>query len=210
MAEQNWEDDALSEIYRSVWPTMWAGHRIVAALALGETARPADLASFDRAHATLTTDGPAALAKAGIALSPEDSAMIKEQAQVLQDVRRKLVQTDGKTLTHDSAAALMNAVEAELHPAIQRAIDRFRRVFIGFNMTRQENYAAQARETAHELRLISKKIFFISINASVEAARAGDAGRGFQQISSDIRALSHSAEAATADLSSLVETGGRA
>lgn len=210
MAKQNWEDDALSEIYRSVWPAMWAGHRIVAGLAAGIAARRCDLAVFEKAYVTLTKDGPAALNKAGITLLPEDREMIEEQAVVLQDIQRRLLHADSKTITQDGAATLINAIEAELHPAIQQAVDRFRRVFIGFNMTRQKNYAAQAREAAHELRQISKKIFFISINASVEAARAGDAGRGFQQISSDIRALSQSAEAATTDLSSLVGQGGRA
>ena len=207
MAERNWEDDALSAIYRRVWPAMWAGHRALARMLAGTGNPITDFAAFEVAYSALTALGPEALAAAGIEMTATDRRTINAEAENLRVIQRKLLGADKGTLTPAKADALMDEIERDLHPALQRAVDRFRRVFIGYNMSQQEAYALQARDAARELRLISKKIFFISINASVEAARVGDAGRGFQQISTDIRALSQSAEAATSDLSSLIGNG---
>ena len=68
---------------------------------------------------------------------------------------------------------------------------------------------AQTSAAISGLDKISKQIFFISINASIEAARVGDAGRGFLQISTDIRALSQSAQQATRGLGDLIDAENR-
>ena len=52
---------------------------------------------------------------------------------------------------------------------------------------------------------ISKQIGILSINASIESARAGDAGRGFAIIAQNIRALSGDTQAITDRLRPLVE-----
>ncbi|MEM9797555.1 MAG: methyl-accepting chemotaxis protein [Pseudomonadota bacterium] len=52
-----------------------------------------------------------------------------------------------------------------------------------------------------ELYRISRQIYFISINASVEANGAGSAGRAFAVIATEIRALSQEASAALSRIS---------
>ncbi len=50
--------------------------------------------------------------------------------------------------------------------------------------------ARMIRETVDEIRDVNFRINLIAINASIEAARVGDAGRGFAHIAGEIRGLS--------------------
>lgn len=46
------------------------------------------------------------------------------------------------------------------------------------------------QETVSEIAQISQAVFMISVNASIEASRAGDQGRGFAILANEIRTLS--------------------
>ena len=46
------------------------------------------------------------------------------------------------------------------------------------------------QETVAEIAQISQAVFMISVNASIEASRAGDQGRGFAILANEIRSLS--------------------
>ena len=54
------------------------------------------------------------------------------------------------------------------------------------------------------INLIADRTNLLSLNASIEAARAGDHGRGFAVVAEDIRALSDRAAAASADIAKIV------
>ena len=52
------------------------------------------------------------------------------------------------------------------------------------------------RKTVTDLRDLTRRIRLIAVNASIEAARAGDAGRGFNAIALEIKTLSDRAQTA--------------
>lgn len=79
---------------------------------------------------------------------------------------------------------------------VEQTIDALRADFLSQIMARQARADAASAIAAREVAAISRQIYFISINASVEAARVGDAGRGFAVIGEQIRNLSQ--DAATA------------
>jgi len=54
--------------------------------------------------------------------------------------------------------------------------------------------AKLTKRSTEELERISKQIFFVAINATVEAARLGDQGAALGHIGQEIRALSKSAQ----------------
>jgi methyl-accepting chemotaxis protein len=55
---------------------------------------------------------------------------------------------------------------------------------------RLDERARMVRTTVEEIKDVNFRINLIAINASIEAARVGDAGRGFAHIAGEIRALS--------------------
>ena len=62
--------------------------------------------------------------------------------------------------------------------------------------TRQSQAGKQTkmlRSSISELEKISRMIMIISVNASIEASRVGEAGRGFSAVATEIRGLSQSA-----------------
>lgn len=63
----------------------------------------------------------------------------------------------------------------------------------------------QMQDELVKIGRISKEIGLLSVNASIESARAGDAGRGFQVISQSIRTLANDTHAITKRLNPLVE-----
>lgn len=62
-----------------------------------------------------------------------------------------------------------------------------------------ENLLAELENNNTNISKISKQTSLLSLNASVEASRAGDAGRGFSVVASEMKALSASCEEAAAD-----------
>lgn len=58
----------------------------------------------------------------------------------------------------------------------------------------------------NEIRRISTSVRLTAINASVEAARAGDSGRGFSVIASEVKAHAEGIQSATVDAERVINT----
>lgn len=71
------------------------------------------------------------------------------------------------------------------------------------------NIEKSSRQISDIIGLIQEIAFqtnLLSLNAAVEAARAGDAGRGFAVVASEVRALAQRAAAASKDIAGLITT----
>lgn len=71
--------------------------------------------------------------------------------------------------------------------------------------TLQEQFH-QVVQQMQSIREIAQRVNLLSLNAAIEAARAGDAGRGFAVVADEIRSLSRSTERTVESISGAVET----
>ena len=215
----HWENDPVVRLEGCILPVLGAAPeilaRVLAARDVGLDQRAAAdlLATFKVAETQLRSGGSKFLGPTGMQIKRDDLALCITAAEAVSSVGRALQAVvaqarAGGAVTGAEAARITEEIATGMRPAVNAALDVFRRVFIGTVLERQVAQARQADAAIRQLSEISEMIFFIAVNASVEAARAGDAGRGFAVIGQDIRALSLSAREATDGLCGLMESPG--
>ncbi|MEM6728752.1 MAG: methyl-accepting chemotaxis protein [Pseudomonadota bacterium] len=87
----------------------------------------------------------------------------------------------------DTYLALLKTLEEELERA-----DRLR-------AEQSQGATEEARRAMGHIHSVSRSVRLISLNAAVEAARVGDAGRGFSVIASEIKTLAEAIAGASGD-----------
>ncbi len=71
-------------------------------------------------------------------------------------------------------------------------------------ITELNDMARHIQEFVNRIGGIARQTHLLSLNAGIEAARAGDAGRGFAVVAAEIRTLSETAKQATVEISGLI------
>lgn len=160
--------------------------------------------AFHRAERLFRTEGAAYFSAFDLRFEKADHDRCRSAADSIaqtQVLLRQLLlapQDNGlRTRCHDH-------LSQQMIPAIEAGLDVFRRLFLSMVLARQNTQAHHAQEVVRKLDEISKQIYFVSINASIQAVRAGDEGLGFAQVSKEIRNLAQSAQATTQHLSKLM------
>lgn len=130
------------------------------------------------------------MARMNIALDVTEKRIADALTSKLSRVKRELPDY----ITADDGLILCDSLRDTVVPQISETLDTFRNRFIDTVITRQMASDAAAERAQKEIETISKKIFFVSINASVEASRFGEQGSTFVVISNEIRNLAQQAQ----------------
>ncbi|MCR5847569.1 MAG: hypothetical protein K6G75_05560 [Lachnospiraceae bacterium] len=72
-------------------------------------------------------------------------------------------------------------------------------------LTELENYTQQMQTIIELINNVADQTDLLALNASIEAARAGDSGRGFAVVASEISNLANQTQSATDDIHNLIE-----
>lgn len=143
------------------------------------------------AHEMLGSGLDGLLAECGYALPGELEEQRQACVQLLAPLHLAVTAADGAVLAHVRAVPDLAALCLyRLEPAVSAFLKDMVQTLREAQQLREEERDARMRATIANAEGVGKNIKFISFNASIEAARIGDMGKGFAVIATEIRELS--------------------
>lgn len=191
----NWTNDPVVVAENTIYPAVFAVTDAFWTVGQGAPCDRALAGGVEKAALLLQEGAASLLRPVGVALDDADMTRSRDAARALLAICRDLQ----AVVPGDPArvAALYVRFSTDVRPEVLAALNAIRRTFLVYILDRQVRQARAVTQSLDHLDRISREIFYVAINATVEAARVGEAGAGFAHIGAEIRALAQTAQAAT-------------
>ncbi|MNJ20850.1 Methyl-accepting chemotaxis protein McpS [compost metagenome] len=128
---------------------------------------------------------------------------VNEMTSAAEDVARNASSTADVTRTSDLTAQ-------QGRQQVLRTVDAIAELAGGVTTTASEveNLAGRVRDISQVvdvIRSVAEQTNLLALNAAIEAARAGEAGRGFAVVADEVRSLAHRTQRSTQEIEDLVK-----
>ncbi|MGD8175201.1 methyl-accepting chemotaxis protein [Marinimicrobium sp. ARAG 43.8] len=128
---------------------------------------------------------------------------IKQMANVVQDVTESVSETAEKALQADqSASSGKNVVNATTHQ-IENLAAEIRRASDVIDRLNKETVSIGS--VLDVIRGVAEQTNLLALNAAIEAARAGEQGRGFAVVADEVRTLASRTQSSTTEIQEMIE-----
>lgn len=129
---------------------------------------------------------------------------VNQMSAAVDEVARNATSTSQAARQSTLAAAAGNQKVGETLEAMRTLTDR-----VELTSGQVQGLAGQAQDISKVLsviRAIAEQTNLLALNAAIEAARAGEQGRGFAVVADEVRALAHKTQTSTREIELMIST----
>lgn len=165
--------------------------------------------SFDKNVTSFLTD----VSKSSVTLSKTSSELTTLAELSLSQSEELSSASEVSASSSNIVAATMEELSASVQE-INTQISRSSQISAGAAsksddatkaITALQESAAKIEDIIHLIRDVAEQTNLLALNATIEAARAGEAGKGFAVVASEVKGLANQTSSATAEISSHVQ-----
>jgi methyl-accepting chemotaxis protein len=159
------------------------------------------VASAAESMMTVSANSQRAAENQSIAISMVVSA-VNELTVAIQEVARNTSDTARNT---QQVSEVTDNVQGRIHDAVEKVQQLSHRIGDTANvMLRLEEQAKEVTSVIDVIRGVADQTNLLALNAAIEAARAGEQGRGFAVVADEVRTLASRTQQSTQDIQTML------